>query len=55
MMSDTSQIKVSEEQADVIMNQVREQVRGKDPANMYIECPLCDKKIKRYIFNYLQL
>ena len=40
-------LKITEEEADVIKKRIKEQVRGKDPDNLYIECPLCDKKIKR--------
>ena len=43
-----NQIIVSEKQADMIVNQVKEQMRGKDPENMYIKCPLCEKRIKRF-------
>ena len=42
-----NQIIVSEKQAELIVNQVKEQMRGRDPENMYIKCPLCEKRIKR--------
>ena len=53
--SASNQILVSEKQAEMIVNQVKEQMRGKDPENMYIKCPLCEKRIKRFnisIHNY---
>ena len=42
-----NQIIVTEKQAERIVNQVKEQMRGRDPENMYIKCPLCEKRIKR--------
>ena len=47
--SASNQILVSEKQAEIIVNQVKEQMRGRDPENMYIKCPLCEKRIKRLI------
>ena len=46
--STNNQIIVSEKQAELIVNQVKEQMRGRDPENMYIKCPLCEKQIKRF-------
>ena len=45
--SASNQILVSEKQAEMIVNQVKEELRGRDPENMYIKCPLCEKRIKR--------
>ena len=45
--STNNQIIVTEKQAELIVNQVKEQMRGRDPENMYIKCPLCEKRIKR--------
>ena len=46
--STNNQILVTEKQAEMIVNQVKEQMRGRDPENMYIKCPLCEKRIKRF-------
>ena len=46
-ISTNSQIIVTEKQAEMIVNQVKEEMRGRDPENMYIKCPLCAKRIKR--------
>ena len=46
--SASNQILVTEKQAEMIVNQVKEQMRGRDPENMYIKCPLCEKRIKRF-------
>ena len=45
--STSNQIIVTEKQAEMIVNQVKEEMRGRDPENMYIKCPLCEKRIKR--------
>ena len=46
--STSNQIIVTEKQAKLIVNQVKEEMRGRDPENMYIKCPLCEKRIKRF-------
>ena len=46
--STNNQIIVTEKQAEMIVNQVKEEMRGRDPENMYIKCPLCEKRIKRF-------
>ena len=45
--STNNQIIVTEKHAELIIYQVKEEMRGKDPENMYIKCPLCEKRIKR--------
>ena len=45
--STNNQIIVTEKQAEMIVNQVKKEMRGRDPENMYIKCPLCEKRIKR--------
>ena len=46
--STNHQIIVTETEAEMIVNQVKEEMRGRDPENMYIKCPLCEKRIKRF-------
>ena len=48
-ISTNHQIIVTETEAEMIVNRVKEEMRGRDPENMYIKCPLCEKRIKRLV------